>query len=180
VFFDEGSTQLSPRYITLTSSQAAGFKESQLQNEQSADMTGRSARQLTVYHNILNILGDRLRANPDATITLTGASGEGPAEGKTLAENVKQYLVTTFGIDGARIITVGRTKPVIPSEQPGGTKELVLLRAGDRRVDITSTSPQLLMEVGGGMMRPIQINTTQINPMDSQVVLQIDSAQPVA
>jgi hypothetical protein len=83
---------------------------------------------------------------------------------KLLAENVKQYLVTTFGIDGARIITAGRTKPVIPSEQPGGTKELVLLRAGDRRVDITSTSPQLLMEVGGGMMRPIQINTTQINP----------------
>ncbi|RWY47851.1 OmpA family protein [Mucilaginibacter gilvus] len=177
VFFDEGSTQLSPRYITLTSSQAADFKESQLQNEQQADMTGRSARQLNVYHNILNILGDRLRANPDATITLTGASGAGSAEGKTLAENVKQYLVTTFGITGARITTAGRTKPVLPSEQPGGTKELLLLRAGDRRVDITSTSPQLLMEVGGGMMRPIQINTTQINPLDSQVVLNIDSAQ---
>ena len=175
VFFDEGSTQLSPRYVTLTNGQAAGFKESQLQDE-SADMAGRSARQLNVYHNLLNIIGDRLRANPDATITLTGAASEGPAAGKLLAENVKQYLVTAFGIDGARITTVGRTKPVIPSEQPGGTKELVLLRAGDRRVDITSASPQLLMEVGGGMMRPVQINTTQINPMDSQVVLNIDSA----
>jgi outer membrane protein OmpA-like peptidoglycan-associated protein len=177
VFFDEGSTQLSGRYITLTKDQAADFKEDQLQNQQSDYTAGRSARQLTVYHNILNIMGDRLRSNPGTSITLSGASGNGPQEGKVLAETVKQYLVSKFNLDGSRIITQGRTKPVIPSEQPGGTKELVLLRAGDRRVDIASTSPELLMEVGGDLMKPIQIIATQVDPLDSHVVLNIDSAR---
>lgn len=177
VFFDEGSTQISARYVVLTPDQATTFREEQLQNAQTDNNTGRSARQLNVYHNILNILGDRLRANPNAVILLTGSSANGPKEGKELAETVKQYLVTTFAIDGSRIAIQGRTKPVIPSEQPGGNKELALLRAGDRRVDITSASPQLLEEVGGDMMKPVQINATQVNPLDSQVVLNIDSAQ---
>lgn len=176
VFFDEGSTEIPVRYITFTKDQANDFKEDQLQKEQTVSMTGRSARQLNVYHNILNILGDRLRSNPGAIITLTGASGKGPAEGRMFAESVKQYLVVTFGIDGSRIITEGRTKPVIPSEKPGGVTDLALLRAGDRRVDITSSSPELLLEVGGGMMKPVQINTTQYDPLDSRVVLTVDSA----
>jgi len=177
VFFDEGSTQISARYVVLTPDQATTFREEQLQNAQTDNNTGRSARQLNVYHNILNILGDRLRANPNAVILLTGASASGPKEGKELAEAVKQYLVTTFAIDGSRIAIQGRARPLIPSEQPGGTKELALLRAGDRRVDITSASPQLLVEVGGDMMKPVQINATQLNPLDSQVVLNVDSAQ---
>lgn len=177
VFFDEGSTEISNRYVKLTNSQASNFKEDQLQNEQSSGMQGRSVRQLTVYHNIMNIVGDRLRSNPGTTILLTGASGNGPAQGKMFAEAVKSYLVLAFGIDGSRITTVGRTKPVIPSEQPGGTKELPLLREGDRRVDITSTSPQLLSEVGGGMMKPVKIITTQVFPLDSYVVLNVDSAK---
>ncbi|MGY4537152.1 hypothetical protein ACVW0P_001568 [Mucilaginibacter sp. UYNi724] len=176
VFFDEGSTQLSGRYITLTKDQATRFKEDQLQNEQSDNMTGRSARQLAVYHNILNIMGDRLRSNPGSSITLSGASSKGPPEGKLLAEAVKRYLVDNFGLDESRIITQGRTKPVIPSEQPGGTKELAVLREGDRRVDIGSASPELLLEVGGDQMKPVQIIATQADPLDSHVVLNIDSA----
>ncbi|HCN83438.1 MAG TPA: flagellar motor protein MotB, partial [Sphingobacteriaceae bacterium] len=177
--FDEGSTEIPSRYVMLTQNQASGFKEEALQKEQSANMTGRSARQLNVYHNILNILGDRLRSNTSASISLVGASRKGPKEGKAFAESIKQYLVTVFGIDGSRITTQGRTKPLIPSEKPGGTKELVLLRAGDRRVDIESTSPALLMEVGGGMMKPVQIITTQVDPLDSHVIFNVDGAQEV-
>jgi outer membrane protein OmpA-like peptidoglycan-associated protein len=177
VFFDEGSTQIPARYVALNANQATSFKETQLQTEQSAGQAGRSARQLNVYHNILNIMGDRLRQNPSAAITLTGASGNGPKEGKALAEAVKQYIVSVFAIDGSRIVTEGRTKPVIPSEQVGGTKELELLRAGDRRVDITSASPELLSEVGGGIMKPVQITATQVDPLDSHLILHIDSAK---
>jgi outer membrane protein OmpA-like peptidoglycan-associated protein len=177
VFFDEGSTQVPARYAMLNKSQALSFRETQLQTEQSAGQAGRSVRQLTIYHNILNIMGDRLRENPSASITLSGASGNGPQEGKVLAETVKQYLVNIYGINGSRINTEGRTKPVIPSEQVGGTKELALLRAGDRRVDITSGSPQLLSEVGGGIMKPVQINATQVDPLDSYLVLRLDSAK---
>ncbi len=177
VFFDEGSVKVPNRYVMLTKGQASGFKEDQLQKEQSENMTGRSARQLNVYHNILNILGDRMRSNPGTNISLSGASGNGPQEGKVFAEAIKQYLITVFGIDGSRIATLGRTKPLVPSEQPGGTKELPLLRAGDRRVDIVSTSPELLMEVGGGMMKPVQFLATQVDPMDSQMIVNVDGAK---
>lgn len=177
VFFDEGSSNIPVRYVMLSTSQASTFHERDLQNEQSVTMTGRSSRQLNVYHNILNILGDRLRSNPDAVITLSGASGKGVVDGKAMAESIKQYLVVNFGIDAARITTIGRIKPAVPSEQPGGTKELVLLRAGDRRVDIESSSPALLLEVGGKMMKPIQIVATQVDPMDSQVILNVDGAK---
>jgi outer membrane protein OmpA-like peptidoglycan-associated protein len=177
VFFDEASTEVPNRYVALTKNQASSFKEEQLQNEQSENMTGRSARQLNVYHNMLNILGDRMRSNPGTSISLTGASAKGPQDAKVLAESVKQYLVTAFGVNGSRIAVEARTKPLVPSEQPGGTKDLTLLRAEDRRVDIKSTSPELTMEVGGGMMKPVKILALQIDPLDSHVVLNVDSAK---
>ncbi|MEJ7694821.1 OmpA family protein, partial [Daejeonella sp.] len=175
VFFDEGSTAIPSRYVNLSRDQANNFRESQLQTMPTGGMNGRAARQLNVYHNILNITGDRLRANPGSLISLSGASMNGPEEGKQFAEGIKLYLVNTFGIDASRISTDGRTKPLIPSEQPGGTKELVLLRAGDRRVDIESKSPELLMEVGGGL-RPVQIEAVQFNPDDSNVIFNVGGA----
>jgi outer membrane protein OmpA-like peptidoglycan-associated protein len=179
VFFDEGSSKISDRYILLNQAQATNFKEGQLQNEVTDNTNGRSSRQLNVYYNILNIIGDRMRSNPESTISLSGASSKGPKEGELFAQEIKDYLVSAFGINSSRIETQGRTKPLIPSEQPGGTKELVLLRQGDRRVDILSSSPALSLEVGGGMMKPVNINATQIDPMDSQLLLNVDGAQDV-
>lgn len=177
VFFDDGSTAIPSRYILLTKEQAIGFKEDQLQNAQSPSGTGRSAGQLTVYHNVLNVLGDRMRANPTATVSLEGSSAQGPKDAKEFAESIKLYLVTVFEIDGSRISTHGSFKAHPSSEHPGGTKELVLLRAENRRVDIESKSPELLVEAGGGMMKPVQIITNQENPLDFDVVFNVDSAQ---
>lgn len=180
VFFDNGSAAIPSRYVQLTNTQAQVFNEDQLQQNQPTNLsTGRSARQLAVYHNILNIIGDRLRANPNSNITLTGASDNNPTEGKTMAENIKQYLVSAFGINGSRINTVGRDKPVVPSEKPGATNELDLLRAGDRRVDITSTSSDMLLQVGGvnsPYLKPVQITTVQADPLDSHVLFNATGA----
>lgn len=176
VFFDEGSAAIPSRYVTLSNTEANNFKEAELQKPASESKSGRSTSQLNVYHNILNILGDRLRSNPGTSINLSGASANGPAEGKVFAENIKYYLVNTYGIKESRVITQGRTKPLLPSEQPGGTKELDLLRAGDRRVDINSKSPELLMEVGGGMMKPVKVNATQGDPLAGQVVFKVPGA----
>lgn len=174
VFFDMGSAKVPDRYVQLSKTQAQSFKEAQLQQGQPENLNrGRSSRQLAVYHNILNIMGDRLRLNPQSSIVLTGASDNNPAEGKVMAENVKQYLVSIFGIDAARIRTEGRDKPVIASEQPGVTKSLDLLREGDRRVDIESSSTELLTQVGGGtspFLRPVQIMAMQDDPLDSHVL----------
>jgi outer membrane protein OmpA-like peptidoglycan-associated protein len=173
LFFEEGSAAIPSRYVLLTKQQAKAFREEQLLKEQSKAETGRSARQLMVYYNILNILGDRMRANPASAITLTGSAAQGTQQGKALAESVKQYLVTVYGIQASRITTQGRTKPRLPSEQPNATKELTLLRAEDRRVDIESTSAALLMEAGSGVLKPVQINATQVDPLDGHVIFKV-------
>lgn len=174
VFFDMGTVEIPKRYILLNANDAASFKEEQLQDDQPNNLrTGRSARQMAVYYNVLNITGSRMRMNPNTTIVLTGSSDNHPEEGKQMAENVKGYLVGTFAIDASRIKTEGRDKPIIPSEQPGATKELALLREGDRRVDINSTSPDIMMQIGGTLtndMRPVQIRAYQQDPLDSHVI----------
>ncbi|MCE3281290.1 MAG: outer membrane protein OmpA [Chitinophagaceae bacterium] len=174
VFFDMGSKEIPGRYVLLSPAAASTFKEAQLQSAQPDNLNkGRSARQLAVYHNILNIIGDRMRTNSSSQIALSGSSANNPAEGKQMAENVKNYLVTAFGIDGSRITTTGRDKPLIPSEQPGATKDLALLREGDRRVDIMSSSPALLLQVGGttsSFLRPVEITAIQEDPLDSHVI----------
>lgn len=179
VFFDEGSSEIPTRYVALTKDQAAKFKEGQLQEVEPMNMTGRSQRQLALYHNILNILGDRLRSNPGASVTLTGASEKGPAEGQAFAESIKKYLTTVFGVDGSRVATEGQDKPRVPSEQPGGVRELTLLREEDRRVDIESKSPELLMQVGGPFdaLKPAQITVVQEDPLDSHVMFHVAGAR---
>jgi outer membrane protein OmpA-like peptidoglycan-associated protein len=173
VFFEAGSTEIPDRYAMLTKIQAAIFKEEQLQEIQPKSVSGRSLRQMSVYYDILNILGDRMRRSPGSTISLSGASEDGPEQGKERAESIKRYLTDIFGIDGSRITTEGRDKPEDPSIVPGATKELALLRAEDRRVDIESTSPEMMIQVGGGphnMLKPVQIVSVVEDPLDSQVL----------
>jgi outer membrane protein OmpA-like peptidoglycan-associated protein len=183
VFFDEGSSEIPSRYILLTKVQAASFKEEQLQEFPPKSLVGRPMRQMTIYYNILNIMGDRMKRYTGTTIALSGASpGQGPEYGKERAETIKKYLVNIFGIDSSRITTEGRDQPRIPSETPGGTKELALLRAGDRRVDIESTSPEMLIQVGGPshyMLKPVQIVTVVEDPLDSHVLFNVVGANEV-
>jgi outer membrane protein OmpA-like peptidoglycan-associated protein len=182
VFFEAGSAKIPNRYITLTKGQAASFKEEQLQAVQPKSRALRSVRQMTVYYNILNILGDRMKRSPRTLISLSGASEKEPEFGKARAETIKKYLVDIFGIDGSRITTEGRDKPRIPSEAVGGTKELALLRAGDRRVDIESNSPELMTQVGGGphyMLKPVKVVTEVEDPLDSHVIFYVAGAREV-
>lgn len=170
VFFDLGATSIPERYVLLTKNQVKDFKEDQLEVFSPKAMDGRSRREMVVYYNLLNILGDRLGKNPKASITLVGSSKKGPEDAKVLAEAVKTYWVDVFGIASSRIITEGQGKPAIPSEQVGGTQELVQLREEDRRVTIKSTSPELLMEFESGpegTLKPVVIVGVQEAPIDS-------------
>ncbi|MFV8393434.1 OmpA family protein [Flavobacterium sp. LB2P6] len=172
VFFNEGSTEIPNRYVLLTKNQVKDFKEDQLETFAPKNLSDRSKRQMTVYYNVLNILGDRMQKNPSATITLVGSSEKGPADGLVMSESIKTYLVNVFAINPTRITTKGQNKPNIPSEQPGATLELVLLREGDRRVSIESNSPDLLMEFQSGPdapLKPVQIVASQEAPAESYV-----------
>ena len=172
VFFNEEYTDIPNRYVVLNKNQAKDFKENNLELYAPKNLSDRSKRQMTVYYNVLNILGERKQQNPSATITLVGSSNKGNTDGLTMAESVKSYLVNIFDINDSRIATKGQEKPNIPSEQPGGTLELVLLREGDRRVSIESNSPDLLMEFQSGPdapLKPVQISNLQEAPIESYI-----------
>lgn len=180
IFFNLGSTEIPNRYVLLRKDQVADFKEDQLEVFAPVSVSGRSKRQMTVYYNVLNILGDRMVKNPSSNITLVGSSEKGPDDGKVMAQSVKKYLVDIFGISESRISIEGRDKPKIPSEQPGGTLELELLRQGDRRVSVESNSPVLLMEFRSGPnapLKPVEFNVVQEAPIDSYVSFNVDGAE---
>ncbi len=179
VYFNTGSTGIPGRYVKLRKDQVKDFREDQLEVYAPKELSGRSKRQMTVYYNVVNILGDRLVKNPSANVTLVGSSREGVKDGKAMAESVKVYLVDVFGIQPSRITTTGRVKPEVPSEQPGGKLELDLLREGDRRVTIESNSPALLMEFISGPdtpLKPVEIVDLQVAPIESYVSFNIAGA----
>lgn len=174
VFFEQGSTQIPDRYVTLRKNQVADFKEDQLEVFAPKSLSGRSRRGMTVYYNVLNIVGDRMGKNPASTINLVGSSESGIDDARAMAESVKKYLVDIFAINASRITTEGRAKPKIPSEQPGSSTDIEMLRAGDRRVSIESSSPALLMEFQSGpnaSLKPVEINDSQEAPLDSYVTI---------
>jgi outer membrane protein OmpA-like peptidoglycan-associated protein len=97
-----------------------------------------------------------------------------------MAESIKQYLVGVFAIEPSRIVTEGRVKPRIASEQPGGTKELTLLREGDHRVSIWSESPAIMMEFQSGAdapLRPVELSNKQEAPLDSYITFNVEGGK---
>jgi len=179
VFFDKESTAIPERYVTLTKAQVKDFREDQTDMFKPKNHAGRSERQMVVYYNVLNILGDRMVKDPTANIALVGSSNDSPEEGRAMAESIRQYLVDVFGINTSRIAIEGREKPKIPSEQTGGTLELDLLRAGDRRVSIESGTPSLLMEFHNGPtapLKPVEIRALQQAPLNSYTSFNVKGA----
>jgi outer membrane protein OmpA-like peptidoglycan-associated protein len=178
VFFDLESDKIPARYVLLKKDQVKDFKEDQLEVFSPKELSGRSDRQMIAYYNILNILGDRMQRYPSTSVRLAGSSMQGEEDGLAMAMNVKTYLVDVFGINPSRIKVEGRIKPVLASEQNGGTKELDLLREGDRRVTISSESPELIMEFQSGPdapLRPVTIKVVQVAPLDSYVTFNVDN-----
>jgi outer membrane protein OmpA-like peptidoglycan-associated protein len=172
VFFDLGSTQIPDRYVLLTKDSVSAFKEEQIALFTPKNLGGRADRQMVVYYNILNILGDRMIKNKQANITLVGSSEESAADGVKMAESIKTYLTSVWVIGSERIRTEGNNKPKLPSQQNASSNESVLLKEGDRRVSIESSSPAMLMEFSSGPsapLKPIEIKDVQKAPIESYV-----------
>jgi hypothetical protein len=172
VFFDLGSNEIPDRYVLLTKSQVKNFKEEQLEVLIPKRLSGRSSRQMIVYYNIMNVLGDRLQRNPSAKIKLIGTSEQGIQDGLFMAKSIRNYLHDIFEIDTSRIAIEGSLKPKLPSMQPGVTREIALHKEGDRRVSIESSMPGMLIEFQSGPDAPlkaIEINSVQVAPVDSYV-----------
>lgn len=182
VFFDLGSTEIPNRYVKIKKSDVAEFREEQVDLYTPENLSGRSKRQLVVYYNILNIVGDRLVKNPNASIKLVGSSEVNKADGLQMAESIKTYLVSIFSIDESRIVTEGNTQPTIPSRQIGEKEELILLKEGERRVSIESNSPAMLMEFQNGekgMLKPVEVVILDEAPFDSYVTFENKNARKI-
>ncbi|MDP2089567.1 MAG: OmpA family protein [Flavobacteriaceae bacterium] len=179
IFFTIGSTEIPSRYKLLKKEEVKSFRADQLETALPLTQSGRSARQMNVYYNVINILGDRMVKYPLTTINLVGSSENGPEDGKKMAESVKVYLVNVFGINASRIGVKGQFKPDTASETSGKTRELELLLEGDRRVSIESSSPDLLMEFQSGpnsLLKPMEIVAIQEAPVDSYVIFNVKGA----
>jgi len=146
IFFDYGTTTIPDRYIKLDKAQVVYFKEDQLGGKDAIKDTERANRQMVVYYNLLNILGDRMTKNPNATIKLVGYSDRSTSDAIIMSASIKSYLVDVFNIQSNRITNEGRNTKSIP----GNTAELVLLREGGRRVAIESNFPAMMMEFKSG------------------------------
>jgi len=146
VFFDLGSSEIPSRYVLLKKNEVANFKEEDLRMKTPDNGSGRSDRQMEIYYNVLNILGNRMIQDPSSAVLLVGSSLDGEQDALAMAGSVKTYLVTVFEIAPERITIQGRNRPVLPSGYNNGTREVVLVNEGDRRVSIESNSPSLLRE----------------------------------
>ena len=136
VFFDDNSSALPLKYIRMKKDDTESFELSDLFRDST----------LQIYHNILNILGDRLRTNPTAKLTLVGCNSDIDNELNNLelsrkrAETIKDYLVNTWGIDAGRIKTEARNLPQkasTPKNEPDKIAE-------NRRVEIYSDDYRIL------------------------------------
>lgn len=172
VFFNADRTEIPNRYVKLSKDDVKNFKENQVDLYTPNNLSGRSVRQLDVYYNILNILGDRMGKNPNSTIRLIGSSEINKEDGSNMAAAVKTYLVSIFDINRNRIAIEGVSEPKNASRQNGTKEELVLLKEGERRVSIESSSPSLLMEFQSGpstLLKPVNMVITEEAPVDSYV-----------
>jgi len=176
IFFDEGSTAIPDRYKRVTN--AESFREEQLirpsaETGGSEAMQMRSRRQMEVYYNVMNVFGDRLRRNPSATIKLVGSANGDAATGRKMAENVRDYLVSTFGVDSKRITVEGKTYPEHRSGSSASRGEdRKMIDMENYRVEITGTPADV--------MQPVNITSIQEEPIDNDVVITVPNRDDIA
>jgi outer membrane protein OmpA-like peptidoglycan-associated protein len=136
VFFDDGSSVIPERYHRETAATRGEFHEKDLF----------TANALEIHHHVLDILGERLSNNPDASITLVGTRSEHSPDDSLLwsvismnrAKSVQDYLANVWGISRDRIRLRDRALPDAASDDhnPFGQAE-------NRRVEIIPSSPEI-------------------------------------
>ncbi len=134
IYFDTGQTAIPERYVRFRG-------QDQTEAFDSADL--RSAQEK--YLNVLNIVGRRLTAIPEASIRIVGCNADlGEEKGRidlsrARAESVKAYLQYIWGIDPARMAVEARNLPEVPSSR--GTPEG---RQENQRVEIHADRDEIL------------------------------------
>jgi len=138
IFFDDGSSRLPDRYKQFIPSETKIFNMNSLYKLSS----------LETYYQMLNIVGSRMLSNPNAKLTLTGCNSDIGDEknsielSKERANTINNYLVNIWDINPDRIVIKSRNLPQNPSNN-NDTAGI----AENRRVEITSDSPEILSPI---------------------------------
>jgi len=174
-FTAPGDAAIPNRYVRMNTTDAAGFDEAALMNPPvtgtSTTTMTRSQRQMGVYYNAMNVYADRLRDNPDASITLVG-SAPTAADGQRMAQSVKDYMVNTFGVEAGRIVVRGEVRPPHASgDRATPAEDLDLVREENLRVEVLSNSDAVL--------KPVKIEAIQTEPVDNDLALNVRANGPV-
>lgn len=165
VFFDENSSNIPSRYNMISTYEADKFTVDGLDFNNS----------LSGYHNVLNILGQRFKRNPEVKVDLIGCNADFEIEAgnKVLSENraiaVRDYFVNIWGLDSNRFSIVARNLPKTPSstENDFGREE-------NRRVEIIPHD--------WGIFKPqLMSDTTEskASKIELEFVSNVNSALPV-
>jgi len=137
IFFDPASAEFPSRYVTYATPPEAERKFQ-------GSTERHDIKLMDLYREVLNILGDRLRKYPKATVLLVGSTdntddraglkngsdAELLALARTRAEAVRNYLIAVWKIDPDRLTIAASILPAKPS--PTTTEDG---RAEDRRVE---------------------------------------------
>lgn len=138
VFFDDSSSTIPRRYNQLAKNEAMTFDTDNLK--------GKNA--IETYYDVMNIVGNRMKENLSAKITLVGCNSNiGPElDNKSLsndrAMSVKNYLTNVWGIEPNRIDVQARNLPIEASKSdtlPGQEE--------NRRVEILSSDESIIKPV---------------------------------
>ena len=164
VFFETGQSEIPSRYATLSSqADTKVFNESQLKGT------------MEKYTQVLNIIGGRLRANPEARIKIIGCNSNRGDEhnrkdlSRSRADSVRAYLKYIWGIESSRMDLEARNLPAVASASSVDEG-----RAENQRVEIYSESPALLDTIKSTYVEKIS------NAQEVQVRPQIQSGYDLA
>ncbi len=135
IFFDNNSAEFVKRLKIINENEANNWSLKNLKNFDA----------LETYTEILNIIATRMKALPNANITLVGCNSDFEAEksnldlSKNRAEKIKEYLTQIWKINPNRIKTIARNLPEKPSNISisDGIEE-------NRRVEIVSDNDEIL------------------------------------
>lgn len=141
VFIDKGETEVPNRYVSLSKSETADFATSSgLTAEDVANVEERPIIQKDVYYNILNVMGYRLKNTPGSSMELYASDPDGK-DARPYAEDVKKYLVETWGVSPDQLpIATGAPLP------PSGTartpaEDVPFTVEENRRVQLRKMTP---------------------------------------
>lgn len=133
VFFPAGKSTVDSRYELLSPEQTKAFDERDLFALNAED----------VHHQILNIIGSRLRVDKQAKITLVGTrsvNGESQPElGNARAESIAAYLRDVWGIASNRIKVQPRQLPENASDD-----KTIHGQEENQRVEIIPNKPSIV------------------------------------